>query len=132
MSMQDPIADLLTRIRNGHAAKKKQIKLSSSKIKSAIAAVLKDEGYVEDYMVNDVGSNKKELTINLKYYAGSPVIKKIRRISSPGLRVYQQAKSLEKVLGGLGISIVTNSQGVMSDIRARKLGLGGEVICFVE
>jgi small subunit ribosomal protein S8 len=130
MSMSDPIADMLTRIRNAQLAEKPSAAMSSSKLKVAIAAVLKDEGYIEDFSVQDV-SGKAQLEIGLKYYAGRPVIERIERISRPGLRVYRPSKTVPKVMNGLGIAIVSTSRGVMTDRKARGLGIGGEVLCLV-
>lgn len=130
MSMTDPIADMLTRIRNGQAAGKKNVKIPSSKLKLAIAKVLKEEGYINDYNV-EVNRNHSEMTVDLKYYNGSPVIEKIKRISRPGLRIYRSKDELPKVLGGLGIAIVSTSNGVMTDRAARAIGHGGEVLCTV-
>lgn len=129
MSMQDPIADMLTRIRNGQAARKESVSLPSSKLKVAIAKVLKEEGYIESYKVSD--SVKAELTINLKYFQGKAVVESITRVSRPGLRIYKGKDALPTVMGGLGIAIVSTSKGVMTDRLARKEGLGGEIICFV-
>ncbi len=130
MSMSDPIADMLTRIRNGQSAGKISIKLPSSKLKLAIVKVLKDEGYVTDYKTETMG-NSSEITIDLKYYKGTPVIEKVKRISRPGLRIYKSKDELPKVLSGLGIAIVSTSNGVMTDRAARAIGHGGEVICTV-
>ena len=130
MSMTDPIADFLTRIRNGQLAGKKVITSPSSKVKEAIAAVLKDEGYIGEFGVS-VDGQKKTMTINLKYFQGKPVIERIERISKPGLRVYKDRDSLPKVMNGLGVAIVSTSRGVMTDRKARAAGLGGEVICIV-
>ncbi len=130
MSMNDPIADFLTRIRNGQQARKKRVLSPSSKQKEAIAAVLKDEGYIEDFFVEAVGA-KKIITVTLKYFEGKPVIERIDRISKPSLRVYKGNQALPKVLGGLGVSIISTSQGMVSDRKARVIGLGGEVICVV-
>jgi small subunit ribosomal protein S8 len=130
MSMSDPIADMLTRIRNAQLAEKPSAAMSSSKLKVAIAAVLKDEGYIEDFSVQDV-AGKAQLEIGLKYYAGRPVIERIERISRPGLRVYRPSKTVPKVMNGLGIAIVSTSRGVMTDRKARGLGIGGEVLCLV-
>jgi small subunit ribosomal protein S8 len=130
MSMTDPIADFLTRLRNGQAARKKTIVSPSSKIKEAIAAVLKEEGYIADYSVSAEGG-KKSITVALKYYQGKPVIERIERISTPSLRVYEGKGGVPKVLGGLGIAIVSTSQGVVSDRKARATGQGGEVLCVV-
>lgn len=130
MSMTDPIADFLTRIRNGQAARKKLVSSPSSKVKESIAAVLKDEGYIADYSVAADG-NKKTLTVTLKYFEGKPVIERIERISKPALRVYKGKDELPKVLGGLGVAIVSTPSGVVSDRKARAAGQGGEVICIV-
>lgn len=130
MSMTDPIADMLTRIRNGQAAGKKVVKLPSSKLKVAIVKVLKDEGYITDYKTETKGSHT-EMAIELKYYNGAPVIEKVKRVSRPGLRIYKSKDELPKVLGGLGIAIVSTSSGVMTDRAARAIGHGGEVICTV-
>ncbi len=129
MSMSDPIADMLTRIRNAQLVNKKQVTIPSSKQKVAIAKVLYDEGYISAYSVS--GGPKAELTIELKYFQGKPVIQELRRVSKPGLRIYRGKEDLPKVLGGLGISILSTSKGVMSDRAARSLGQGGEVICIV-
>jgi len=128
--MTDPIADMLTRIRNGQAARKKFIKQPSSKLKVSIARVLKEEGYITDFSTETIG-NHTEMTIELKYYKGVPVIESIKRISRPGLRIYKSKDELPKVLGGLGIAIVSTSNGVMTDRSARAIGHGGEVICTV-
>ena len=130
MSMSDPIADMLTRIRNGQSAGKKSVKLPSSKLKVAIVKVLKDEGYVTDFKTETTGSHT-EMTIELKYYQGVPVIEKVKRVSRPGLRIYKSKDELPKVLAGLGIAIVSTSNGVMTDRAARAIGHGGEVICTV-
>jgi small subunit ribosomal protein S8 len=130
MSMQDPIADMLTRIRNGQMTNKVDVSMPSSKVKKAIAEVLKDEGYIEDYKV-DENNGKPLLRVELKYYAGRPVIEKIERISKPGLRVYKDSDNLPKVMNGLGVAIITTSKGVMTDIKARAAGIGGEVLCYV-
>ncbi|MBJ89076.1 MAG: 30S ribosomal protein S8 [Woeseia sp.] len=130
MSMTDPIADMLTRIRNGQKARKINVVMPSSKEKLAIAAVLKEEGYITDFKILDDGQ-KDELRIELKYFEGSPVIADVQRVSRPGLRVYRGKDELPEVLGGLGISIVSTSAGVMSDRQARAKGVGGEVICVV-
>lgn len=130
MSMSDPIADMLTRIRNGQSAGKKSIKLPSSKLKVSIVKVLKDEGYITDFITDTNGSHT-EMTIELKYYQGVPVIEKVKRISRPGLRIYKSKDELPKVLAGLGIAIVSTSNGVMTDRAARAIGHGGEVICTV-
>ncbi|MEJ6078554.1 30S ribosomal protein S8 [Vibrio sp. 1-Bac 57] len=129
MSMQDPISDMLTRIRNGQAASKVSVKMPSSKQKVAIAAVLKAEGYVADYAV--AGDTKPELEVTLKYFEGKKVIDTIKRVSRPGLRIYKGANDLPKVMAGLGIAIVSTSQGVMTDRAARNASIGGEIICYV-
>ncbi|ARR50321.1 TPA: 30S ribosomal protein S8 [Photobacterium damselae] len=129
MSMQDPISDMLTRIRNGQAAKKVAVKMPSSKLKVAIAALLKEEGYVADYTVN--GEVKPELEVTLKYFEANPVIEQIQRVSRPGLRIYKKKDALPSVMGGLGIAVVSTSKGLMTDRAARKAGLGGEIICYV-
>jgi len=130
MSMNDPIADMLTRVRNALAAEKATVEMPSSKQKVAIAELLKNEGYIKDYRANEV-EGKMILTIDLKYYMGKPVIDQIKRVSSPGLRVYKSSDDLPQVMGGLGIAIVSTSKGLMTDKNARKAGHGGEVICFV-
>lgn len=130
MSMTDPIADLLTRIRNGQAASKAQVSMPASKAKKALANVLKSEGYVADVVEQDV-DGKPQLTITLKYYNGKPVIDTLQRVSRPGLRIYKAKDEIPKVLGGLGVAIVSTSKGVMSDREARALGEGGEVLCTV-
>lgn len=128
--MTDPVADMLTRIRNGQSAGKKSIKQPSSKLKISIAKVLKEEGYIKDFNVETNGSHS-EMTVELKYYKGVPVIESIKRISRPGLRIYKSKDELPKVLGGLGIAIVSTSNGVMTDRAARAIGHGGEIICTV-
>jgi small subunit ribosomal protein S8 len=128
--MTDPIADMLTRVRNGQAASKAQVSMPSSKVKVAIAEVLKDEGYILDYAVIEV-EGKPELNISLKYFEGKPVIELIQRTSKPGLRVFKGKDALPKVRGGLGVAIISTSHGVMSDRAARAAGRGGEVLCFV-
>jgi small subunit ribosomal protein S8 len=128
--MTDPIADLLTRIRNAHHAEKIALTMPGSKIKAAIAKVLQDEGYIEGFDASVV-EGKPSLTINLKYYEGSPVIEKLQRVSRPGLRVYKSAEELPKVNGGLGIAIISTSKGIMTDRAARSAGVGGEVLCAV-
>lgn len=130
MSMTDPIADFLTRLRNGQSARKKSIKSPSSKLKEAIANVLQDEGYILGFDVSSDGS-KKTMTVALKYFDGKPVIEKIDRISTPSLRVYKAKDELPQVLGGLGIAIISTASGVVSDKKARAAGQGGEVICVV-
>jgi small subunit ribosomal protein S8 len=128
--MTDPIADLLTRIRNAHHAEKISLTMPGSKIKTAIAKVLQDEGYIEAHDVSD-NEGKPTLTIKLKYYEGEPVIEQIQRVSKPGLRVYKSAEELPKVNGGLGIAIISTSKGIMTDRAARTAGVGGEVLCSV-
>ena len=129
MSMQDPVADMFTRIRNGQAAKKIAVKMPSSKMKIAIAKVLKDEGYIEDFAVSaDV---KAELEVTLKYFHGKSVIETIDRVSRPGLRIYKKRGELPKVMGGLGVAIISTSKGLMTDRAARKVGIGGEIIGYV-
>lgn len=130
MSMNDPIADFLTRIRNGQRAHKKSVLAPSSRQKEAIAAVLKDEGYILDYSVETQGS-KKVMTVALKYFQGKPVIERLERVSKSSLRVYKGVDQLPKVMGGLGVSIISTSKGMLSDRKARELGQGGEVICLV-
>ncbi|CAH0534519.1 30S ribosomal protein S8 [Vibrio stylophorae] len=129
MSMQDPIADMLTRVRNGQAANKVAVKMPSSKLKVAIAQLLKEEGYVADYAV--IGEAKKELEVTLKYFEAKPVIEQIQRVSRPGLRIYKKKDALPSVMGGLGIAVVSTSKGLMTDRAARQAGLGGEIICYV-
>lgn len=130
MSMSDPIADMFTRIRNAQRVDKETVAMPSSKLKVAIATVLKDEGYIDGFEVK-TDSGKPELQVQLKYYAGRPVIERLERVSRPGLRVYKGRNDLPKVLNGLGVAIVTTPQGVMTDRRARQVGLGGEVIGYV-
>ena len=131
MSMSDPIADMLTRIRNAQAMEKTSVKMPMSKVKAAIARVLKDEGYIEDFKVAGDITKVAELEIGLKYYAGRPVIETIKRISKPGLRIYRGKDDLPNVMNGLGVAIVSTPQGVMTDRKARSLGMGGEVLCTV-
>jgi len=129
MSMSDPIADMLTRIRNGQSAAKADVTMPASNMKQAIANVLKNEGYIKDFTVSsDV---KAELTVSLKYFDGRPVIDSIKRVSRPGLRIYKNKDELPEVLNGLGIAVVSTSKGVMTDRDARAAGYGGEVICLV-
>ena len=128
--MHDPIADMLTRIRNGQMRNKLSVSMPASKVKKSIAAVLKEEGYIENFSTDD-NNGKPLLNIELKYYAGQPVIEKIQRISKPGLRIYKASDNLPKVMNGLGVAIVTTSKGVMTDIKARAAGVGGEVLCYV-
>tara|TARA_Y100000748_G_scaffold275006_1_gene250501 strand:+ start:320 stop:763 length:444 start_codon:yes stop_codon:yes gene_type:complete len=130
MSMHDPIADMLTRIRNGQMRNKVTVSMPASKIKQSIASVLKDEGYIEDFGVTD-NDGKSLLNIDLKYYAGQPVIETIERISKPSLRIYKSTEDLPRVMNGLGVAIITTSKGVMTDIKARAAGIGGEVLCYV-
>ncbi|MBI3140732.1 MAG: 30S ribosomal protein S8 [Rhodocyclales bacterium] len=130
MSMTDPIADMLTRIRNAQMAQKTSVAMPSSKLKVAIAAVLKDEGYIDAFAVREL-EGKAQLDIALKYYAGRPVIERIERISRPGLRVYKGSGDLPRVMNGLGIAIVSTPKGVMTDRRARATNVGGEVLCIV-
>jgi len=129
MSMQDPIADMLTRIRNVQAANHVSVKMPSAKLKVAIAKLLKDEGYIADYAVADEA--KPELEVTLKYFQGQPVVETIQRVSRPGLRIYKGKNELPKVMGGLGVAIVSTSKGLMTDRAARLAGMGGEVICYV-
>jgi len=128
--MTDPISDMLTRIRNGQKARKVSVSMPASTVKIAVANVLKDEGYITDFEESGEGA-EKTLSVELKYFEGTPVIEKVQRVSKPGLRVYRGKDDLPKVLGGLGIAIVSTSAGVMSDRQARKQGIGGEVICVV-
>ena len=130
MSMSDPIADMLTRIRNAQAANKASVTMPSSKSKEAIALLLKDEGYI-DNVDKEVDGNRAAITISLKYYQGKPVIDELTRVSRPGLRIYKNAKDLPQVRGGLGVAVISTSQGLMSDREARKSGVGGEVVCYV-
>jgi small subunit ribosomal protein S8 len=131
MSMSDPIADMFTRIRNAQRVDKETVAMPSSKLKVAIAAVLKDEGYIDGFQVKNQETGKPELEVQLKYYAGRPVIERLERVSRPGLRVYKGRDSLPQVLNGLGVAIVTTPKGVMTDRRARQTGTGGEVIGYV-
>jgi small subunit ribosomal protein S8 len=130
MSMSDPIADLLTRIRNAQRVEKVSVTMPSSKLKVAIVAVLKEEGYIEDFKVN-ANDGKPELEVALKYYAGRPVIERIDRVSKPGLRIYKGRHDIPQVMNGLGVTIVSTSRGVMTDRKARANGVGGEVIAYV-
>ncbi len=130
MSMTDPISDMLTRIRNAQMVGQVDVGMPCSKLKVSIAQVLKDEGYIEDFAVREDGA-KKELRIGLRYYAGKPVIERLERVSKPGLRVYKGRDRLPRVMNGLGVAIVSTSQGVMTDRKARATGVGGEVICIV-
>jgi small subunit ribosomal protein S8 len=130
MSMTDPVADMLTRIRNAQMAEKLSVSMPSSKLKVAIAKVLKDEGYIDDFAIRENGA-KPELNVALKYYAGRPVIERIERVSKPGLRVYKGKDDLPRVMNGLGVAIVSTPKGVMTDRRARAGNMGGEVLCIV-
>ena len=130
MSMSDPIADMLTRIRNAQSVEKAVVTMPSSKLKVAIAQVLKDEGYIDNFVVRD-NSGKSELEVALKYYSGRPVIERIERVSRPGLRVYKGRDAIPQVMNGLGVAIVTTPKGVMTDRMARQSGVGGEVLCYV-
>ena len=130
MSMHDPIADMLTRIRNAQLVGHSEVTMPASRLKSAIAKVLKDEGYIEDFAQREK-DGKSELVLSLKYYAGRPVIEKLERISKPGLRVYKGRNDIPRVMNGLGVAIVSTSRGVMTDRKARADGLGGEVLCIV-
>lgn len=130
MSISDPIADMLTRIRNGQMVDKTEVTMPSSKLKVAIAKVLEDEGYIDGYTV-DANDGKPVLRIGLKYYAGRPVIEMIERVSRPGLRVYKSHETIPQVMNGLGIAIISTPKGVMTDRKARAAGIGGEVLCVV-
>ena len=130
MSMSDPIADMLTRIRNAQMVERATVAMPASKVKVAIARVLKDEGYIDGFKVK-TEEGKSELEITLKYYAGRPVIERIERVSRPGLRVYKGRDAIPQVMNGLGVAIVTTPQGVMTDRKARATGVGGEVLCYV-
>ena len=130
MSMSDPIADMLTRIRNAQRVEKTEVVMPSSKLKAAIAQVLTDEGYIEGFKV-DANDGKPQLRIGLKYYAGRPVIERLERVSRPGLRIYRGRDDIPQVMNGLGVAIVSTSRGVMTDRRARSQGVGGEVLCYV-
>ncbi|CAA2930258.1 30S ribosomal protein S8 [Arsenophonus endosymbiont of Bemisia tabaci] len=129
MSMQDPIADMLTRIRNGQAANKAAVNIPSAKLKVAIATVLKEEGYIKDYKIE--GDIKPTLKITLKYFQGKAVVESIQRVSRPSLRIYKKKDALPQVMAGLGIAIISTSKGVMTDRAARQAGLGGEILCYV-
>ena len=130
MSMSDPIADMLTRIRNAQSVEKTSVVMPSSKLKVAIAKVLKDEGYIDAFAVRGEAA-RPELEIALKYYAGKPVIERIERVSRPGLRIYKGRHDIPQVMNGLGVAIVTTPQGVMTDRKARQVGIGGDVLCYV-
>ena len=131
MSMTDPIADMLTRIRNGQNVLLEIVSMPSSRLKESIAQVLKDEGYIDDFAVAESEGNKRNLSVSLKYFDGRPVIEKIQKVSKPGLRIYRGKDDIPAVMGGLGIAIVSTSEGVMSDRDARAKGFGGEVLCIV-
>jgi small subunit ribosomal protein S8 len=130
MSMTDPISDMLTRIRNAQAVHKTTVNMPSSKLKAALAQVLKDEGYIDGFALR-ANEGKPEIEISLKYYAGRPVIEKIERVSRPGLRIYRGREDIPRVMNGLGIAIVSTSKGLMTDRKARATGIGGEVLCIV-
>lgn len=131
MTMQDPLADLLTRIRNAQRARVDEVEVPSSKTKAAVLQVLKDEGYIDDFAVNELGSNKRSLSVKLKYHGGKPVIEEIKRVSRPGLRQYKSKNEIPRLKGGLGIYILSTNKGLMSDRAARAQGIGGEVLCSV-
>ena len=130
MSMSDPVSDMLTRIRNAQMVGHTETVMPASRLKAAIAQVLKEEGYIEDFALRDNGA-KKELHIGLKYYAGRPVIERLERVSKPGLRVYKSRDAIPRVMNGLGVAILSTSRGVMTDRKARADGVGGEILCFV-
>ena len=130
MSMSDPVADMLTRIRNGQMIGHSEVVMPGSKLKASIAQVLKDEGYIEDFAVKQ-NEGKSELSIGLKYYSGRPVIERLERVSKPGLRVYKGSDDIPRVMNGLGVAILSTSHGVMTDRKARSTGVGGEVLCIV-
>ena len=130
MSMTDPISDMLTRIRNAQAVHKASVNMPASKLKTALAQVLKDEGYIDGFSLRQ-SDGKPEIEISLKYYAGRPVIEKIERVSRPGLRIYRGCENIPRVMNGLGIAIVSTSKGLMTDRKARATGVGGEVLCIV-
>jgi small subunit ribosomal protein S8 len=130
MSMSDPVADMLVRIRNAQTVGHTEVAMPASRLKASIAKVLKDEGYIEDFAVRDEGV-KKELRIGLKYYAGRPVIERLERVSKPGLRVYKGRDDIPRVMNGLGVAILSTSRGIMTDRKARADGVGGEVLCIV-
>ena len=131
MAMSDPIADMLTRIRNAQLVGKTTVSMPGSKLKAAIAKVLKDEGYIDNFEVQNIENNKKSLVLTLKYYAGSPVIEKIERVSRPGLRIYKSCDEIPRVMNGLGVAIISTPKGVMTDRKAREGKVGGEVLCYV-
>jgi small subunit ribosomal protein S8 len=130
MSMSDPVSDMLTRIRNAQMVGHTEVVMPASRLKAAIAQVLKDEGYVEDFALRDNGA-KKQLHIGLKYYAGRPVIERLERVSKPGLRVYKGRDDIPRIMNGLGVAILSTSRGVMTDRKARADGVGGEILCIV-
>ena len=130
MTMQDPIADMLTRVRNAQAARKAEVAMPESKQRVAIAEVLKREGYIEDFR-SEANDALRTLTITLKYFEGRPVIEDLRRVSRPGLRVYRAKDAIPKVRGGLGVTVLSTSRGVLTDREARRQGLGGEIICYI-
>jgi small subunit ribosomal protein S8 len=130
MSMSDPVSDMLTRIRNAQMVGHTEVVMPASRLKAAIAQVLKDEGYIEDFALRDNGA-KKELRIGLKYYAGRPVIERLERVSKPGLRVYKGREDIPRIMNGLGVAILSTSRGVMTDRKARADGVGGEILCIV-
>jgi small subunit ribosomal protein S8 len=130
MTMSDPVADMLTRIRNAQGSEKQSVAMPASRLKASIAQVLKDEGYIEDFALRE-NEGKPQLEISLKYYAGKPVIEKLERVSRPGLRIYRGKTEMPTVMNGLGVAIVSTSRGVMTDRKARGLGVGGEVLCIV-
>ncbi|CUX97088.1 30S ribosomal protein S8 [Candidatus Hoaglandella endobia] len=129
MSMQDPIADMLTHIRNGQAAKKNIVSMPSSKLKAKLAKLLQEEGFIKNYKIE--GNTKPILAVVLKYFHGKPVVETIKRISCPGLRIYKKKDALPKVIAGMGIAVISTSKGIMTDRAARQAGLGGEIICYV-
>ena len=131
MTMTDPIADMLTRIRNAHKISASSVSIPHSKIKESIASVLLEEGYIKGFSPEESENNKSNLIIELKYFDGKPVIEKLDRVSRPGLRIYKQTSEIPRVMGGLGVAIVSTSAGVMSDRKAREIGQGGEVLCVV-
>ena len=129
MSMQDPLADLLTRIRNGLAARHRSVSMPSSKLKAAVCGVLRDEGYIADFSVEE--GSRPTLTVNLKYHNGAPAIEELKRVSRPGLRVYRPCREIPRVRGGLGVAVVSTPRGVITDRSARQSGVGGEILCTV-
>ncbi len=131
MSLMDPIGDMFTRIRNGQMRSLNNIKVPASKFRLKILEVLKSEGYINNFLIENSKNNKKDLKVNLKYFEGSPVIKEIKRVSKPGRRVYSRASSIPKIQNGLGLAILSTSKGIMSDTEARKKNIGGEIICRV-